>query len=229
INAPSRYYELSEAYSVEKDPKKKEEILLEMMHILPKHKGSEREFGYLRRRLSLLRKQSSRKSKKHRAQSIRKLWPRVCLLGYDKGDILSRFKMTVFEGILYGVAVIDDMHIQLVYMKRKEDNQEVFNQSDIIISDEDYGINDKFCVVSEKPDISSALKQFGVIRVYTEDSKDAIPIMRGSSIRDLAEDLGLKVGKRSHAEVYGRDVKFQGQSVSLDYVLKDGDRVFIKT
>ncbi|MEM3191461.1 MAG: TGS domain-containing protein, partial [Candidatus Parvarchaeota archaeon] len=132
-------------------------------------------------------------------------------------------------GILYGVAVIDDMHIQLVYMKRKEDNQEVFNQSDIIISDEDYGINDKFCVVSEKPDISSALKQFGVIRVYTEDSKDAIPIMRGSSIRDLAEDLGLKVGKRSHAEVYGRDVKFQGQSVSLDYVLKDGDRVFIKT
>lgn len=229
INAPSRYYELSEVYSREKDLKRKEEILLEMMHILPKHKGSEREFGYLRRRLSLLRKESSRKAKKRGTRSLRKTWPRVCLLGYRRDDILSRFKMAEFDGILYGVVIVDGMHIQAVYMRKREDNPEVFSQSDIIMSDRDYKIKDKISLASDKPDIPSALRRAGVIRVYTGESKDAMPVRSGSRIRDLARDLGLKVGKRSYAEVYGMNVKFQGQRVSLDYELEDGDRVTIKT
>ncbi len=228
INAPSRYYELSEAYSKEKDPKKKEEMLLEMMHILPKHKGSEREFGYLRRRLSLLRKESSKKSKKHKVQTLKKKWPRVCLLGYGIDKISTNFKLAKFGNVLYGVVIIDDMHIQVVYMKKREDSPEIFEQSDIILSDKDYGIKDKFYVVSGNPDISMALKQFGIIRVYTEESKDAIPMMKGSTVRDLVKELGLKAGKNSYAEVYGSNVKFQGQSVSLNYTLNDGDRVFIR-
>ncbi len=229
INAPSRYYELSEAYSKEKDPKKKEEILIEMMHILPKHKGSEREFGYLRRRLSLLRKESGKKSKKHKVQTLKKKWPRVCLLGYREDEISSRFKLAKFESVSYGVIIVDDMHIQVVYMKKKEDNLEIFEQSDIVISDRDYGIKGKFCVVSKDPSIMQALKEFGIIRVYTEESKDAIPMMKGSTVRDLVKELGLKTGKNSYAEVYGNNVKFQGQSVSLNYVLNDGDKVFIRT
>ncbi|MGC8516299.1 MAG: TGS domain-containing protein [Candidatus Acidifodinimicrobium sp.] len=229
INAPSRYYELSEAYSKEKDPKKKEEILIEMMHILPKHKGSEREFGYLRRRLSLLRKESGKKSKKHKVQTLKKKWPRVCLLGYREDEISSRFKLAKFGSVLYGVVIVDDMHIQVVYMRKKEDNPEIFEQSDIVISDRDYGIKDKFCVVSKDPSIPQALKDFGIIRVYTEESKDAIPMMKGSTVRDLVKELGLKTGKNSYAEVYGSNVKFQGQSVSLNYILNDGDKVFIRT
>ena len=45
MNAPQEYYELEERYSKEKDLEEKERILKRMMVILPKHKGTDREFG----------------------------------------------------------------------------------------------------------------------------------------------------------------------------------------
>ena len=50
LNAPSEYYELEERYSKEKNVEEKERILKRMLIVLPKHKGTDREFLSEKRR-----------------------------------------------------------------------------------------------------------------------------------------------------------------------------------
>lgn len=227
INAPIEYYRLQELYSKEKDPAEKEKILKEMFKILPKHKGTDREFASLKRRMSLLKKSMSKSHQLHHAVSIRKHWPRVCLVGYDRDFINKNFKLTSVEGIQYGIAVVNDMHVQIVALQNVERYKDILTQSEIVMSREKLPITN-FQMVSDNPNIQKALEDYGIIRVYTENSKDAMSFMKGDSIIDLAKKLKLNARKDSYAVVYGSNVKFQGQPVSMRYKLNDGDRVFIK-
>lgn len=81
-----------------------------------------------------------------------------------------------------------------------------------------------------KDKIFSKLK---IIRVYTKEpgkKQSNLPVVlkQGSSIRDLAEKIRRDFAERfSHAIVWGKSVKFQGQRCGLDHKLEDLDVVEI--
>jgi ribosome-interacting GTPase 1 len=229
MNAPQEYYELEERYSKEKDLEEKEKILKRMMIILPKHKGTDREFGSLKRRLSLLKKEASRKPLVHKFAAIRKRWPRVSLVGYSDENVLKLFNLTRVNNLLYGMVKVNTVQVQMLSIKDAERNKDLLLQSEIIISKEKIDRYCSFQIVSEKIDVEKALKDFGVIGVYTENSEDAVAMEKGENVRDLIKKLHLKTEKNAYAVVFGKSAKFQGQRVALSHVLADGDRVFIKT
>ena len=229
MNAPQEYYELEERYSKEKDLEEKERILKRMMIILPKHKGTDREFGSLKRRLSLLKKEASRKPVVHKTAAIRKRWPRVSLVGYGAESLLKKFNLTKVENIYYGIARIGRVQVQMIALQDPEKNKDLMLQSEIIISKEKI---DRYCgfqAVESNANVAMALEDFGVIGVYTENSEDAVAMKRGETVYDLIKKLHLKAGKNAYAVIFGKSVKFQGQRVALSHALDDGDRVFIKT
>jgi ribosome-interacting GTPase 1 len=229
MNAPQEYYELEERYSKEKDLGEKEKILKRMMVILPKHKGTDREFGSLKRRLSLLKKEASRKPLVHKATAIRKRWPRISLVGYSDEYIRKLFNLTKIDNLLYGIVKINNVQVQLISIKDPEKNKDLLLQSEIIISKEKIERYCSFQLISEKIDLEKALRDFGVIGVYTENSEDAVAMERGETVEDLIKKLHLKAEKNAYAVIFGKSAKFQGQRVALSHVLEDGDRVFIKT
>lgn len=226
INAPPYYYILAERYKEAKDIEEKEKILIEMIKVLPKHKGSDRELASLKRRLSLLRKEKTSPKVKYKPPSIKKIWPRVCLLGYGPDEI-SGFNLTKLGRVYHGVLSINKMHIQVIYMNDINKDKEIFDQSDIVIAKQRID-TEKTLFVMDKPDIEMALKNSGVIAVFTADSDDAIPMKDGDTVIDLAKKLHINLTKGAYAIVYGKDIKFQGQRVSVNYKIKDGDRVIIK-
>ncbi len=228
MNAPQEYYELEERYSKEKDPGEKETILKRMMIILPKHKGTDREFGSLKRRLSLLKKETSRKPVVHKTTAIRKRWPRVSLVGYSMDKILKKFNLAKIENIYYGIVRASNVQVQLIVLQDPEKNRDLLLQSDIIISKNPIEKYCNFQVVGENVDLEEALKEFGVIAVYTENSKDAVAMKRGENVGDLIKKLHLKTGKNAYAVIFGKSAKFQGQRVGLSHLLQDGDKIFIK-
>ncbi len=229
MNAPQEYYELEERYSKEKDLEEKERILKRMMVILPKHKGTDREFGSLKRRLSLLKKEASRKPLVHKATAIRKRWPRVSLVGFSDENVLKLFNLTRVDNLLYGIVKINNVQVQMLSIKDPEKNKDLLIQSEIIISKEKIDRYCSFQIISEKIDVEKALRDFGVIGVYTENSKDAVAMQRGETVKDLVKKLHLKTEKNAYAVVFGKSAKFQGQRVALSHILEDEDRVFIKT
>ena len=228
INAPQEYYNLEEAYSKEKDPEEKERILKKMLVVLPKHKGSDREFASLKRRLSLLRKASRKVSQKHKSISIRKQWPRICLIGYDPKDVLSMFKLTQLGSIYYGIVKSYEVPVQLISMDKPEKNRDLIEQADAILSRYRIDLPNKKVVVSDEPNLAQAIKLCGAIGIFTEKSDDVLAMKEGDTVFTLAKRLHMEVGKNAYALVYGKNVKFQGQRVSMNYRLNDGDRVFIK-
>ena len=228
INAPQEYYELEMRYSKEKDPEEKERILKEMMIVLPKHKGTDREFASLKRRMSLLRKEASRRPQIHKTASIRKRWPRICIVGYDAGKILKMFKLTRVGAMYHGITFVNKMPIQVVMVPNYEKFKEAVNQSEIIFSKERLPVSDLLQINTGDINIESALKTDGIIGVFTENSDESVPMPANSTVKDLARRLHIEVKKNTYAVVYGRNVKFQGQRVSLNYRLENGDRVFIK-
>jgi ribosome-interacting GTPase 1 len=229
MNAPQEYYELEERYSKEKDIEEKEKILKRMMVILPKHKGTDREFGSLKRRLSLLKKEASRKPLIHKTTAIRKRWPRVSLVGYSNETILKLFNLTRIDNLLYGIVKINNVQVQMISIKDPEKNKDLLLQSEIIISKEKIDRYCKFQVISDNIDVEKALEDFGVIGVYTENSRDAVAMERGETVKDLVKKLHLKIEKNTYAVIFGKSAKFQGQRVALSHRLEDGDRIFIKT
>ncbi|MCL5009731.1 MAG: TGS domain-containing protein [Candidatus Parvarchaeota archaeon] len=228
INAPQEYYDLEERYSKEKDLEEKQNILKEMMRILPKHKGSDREFASLKRRMSLLKKESGRHPQIHRTISIRKRWPRICLVGYPPEEIIKLFNLTKISSVYYGIVRTGTIQVQLICVQEASRYKDLISQSEIVISKEKLPDFGKLQLVEAVPDVEGAEKMYGIIGVYTEESKDAIAIKKGESVRDLSKRLKIDVKKNSYAIVYGTNLKFQGQRVGLDYKLNDGDRVFIK-
>ncbi len=229
INAPQEYYDLEERYSKEKSLDEKQSILKEMMKILPKHKGSDKEFASLKRRMSLLKKEASRHPQVHRMLSIKKRWPRVCLVMYDPKEMLKTFNLTKTSSVYYGMVRVNTVQVQVVCLPNTEKYKDIVNQSDIIISKEKVPDTGKMQFIEDVPDLENAIKAYGVMGVYTENSKDAVAMKKGENIYDLAEKLRIETHKKSYAIVYGSDVKFQGQRVGLDYKLNDKDRVFIKS
>jgi ribosome-interacting GTPase 1 len=228
INAPQEYYNLELAYSKERDPEEKKRILGEMLRLLPKHKGTDRAFAALKRRMSLLKKSMNRSAQTHKTLSIRKRWPRVSLIGYEQSRILTRFNLTKVADIYYGIAKINGIPVQLLLIQDPEKYRDLLIQSEIIISK--IKLNDiaGFQVISDTPDVASALKAYGVIGVFTENSSDAIALQDGSTVKTLAEKLHLETKKNTYAIIYGNSAKFQGQRVGLDHKLKNDDRVFIR-
>lgn len=228
INAPQKYYDLEEEYSKQKDLSEKERILKEMMIILPKHKGTDKEFASLKRRMSLLKKKAGRTPQIHRAETIRKRWPRFCLVGYDPALINSSMNLAKIGNIMHGIVKVDSIPIQVVLIQNLDKDKDVANQSEIIASRNRLDYKAVPCIQMDFPDLSRLRKEAGIIGVYTEDSKDAVPLRAGENVRGLAKRLHLDIKKSSYAVLYGKNVKFQGQRVGLDHALYDGDRVFIK-
>lgn len=228
INAPQKYYDLELQYSKEKNLEEKQKILKEMMHVLPKHKGSDKEFASLKRRMSLLKKTINRNPQVHKTISIRKRWPRVCLIGYEPTEILKRFNLTKVSLVYYGMVLAGKVRVQLLLVPNAEKFREFVNSSEVVISKTRVEDADTFQIVTDYPDVESAAKSYGVIAVYTEKSEDAMAMRLGDTVNDLAKRLGIKTRKGTYAVVYGSRLKFQGQRVGMDYKLVDGDRVFIK-
>ena len=228
LNAPSEYYELEERYSKEKNVEEKERILKRMLIVLPKHKGTDREFASLKRRLSLLRKSAKKTAQKRKTFSIRKQWPRVLLVGYDTGRILSRFNLTSAGSLYYGVINAGGIQVQLVVINNPEKNKEIIEQSDAIISKYPLELPGKLVMVSDEPDVLKALDLCGAIAVFTGDSNDAVAMKKGDTVLTLAKKLHMSIGKNAYALIRGDNVKFQGQRVGMGYKLNNGDRVFIK-
>jgi ribosome-interacting GTPase 1 len=229
INAPAEYYALGDSYSREKDPEEKERILKEMIKILPKHKGSDKELAALKRRLSMLRKSRKRVPTVHKTVSIKKHWPRVSIVGYDPQTVLNTFNLARIDGLYHGIEIVDNMHVQIVFMKDVEKHAEVLKQSEVIITKNRIdGLNESAQEVSQKIDVKYALKNHGIIWVYTENSPNAIACTKGETVRDLADRLHFKLKREAYAIVYGYNIRFQGQRVSLGYALNDGDRISIK-
>ena len=228
INAPQEYYNLELAYSKEKDPEEKKRILGDMLRLLPKHKGTDRAFAALKRRMSLLKKSMNRSAQTHKVLSIRKRWPRVSLVGYEQSKMLARFNLTKSAGIYYGIAKINGIPVQIILIQDPEKYRDLLGQSEIIISKTRLNGVTGFQAVSDIPNVASALKAYGAIGVFTENSPDAVALQGGSTIKTLAEKLHLEIRKNTYTIVYGDSAKFQGQRVGLDHKLKDGDRVFIK-
>jgi ribosome-interacting GTPase 1 len=227
MNAPQEYYDLEEKYSKEKDLSEKEEILKRMLVILPKHKGTDREFASLKRRLSLLRKEASRKPLVHKTAAIRKRWPRVSLVGYNYDNLLKTFKLARVDNILYGIVKVNNIQLQMIALNDPEKNKDLLLQSEIIISKNKIkGYENQ--IITDSIDLSRIVKDFGVIAVYTENSEDAVPMKKGETVKDLIKKLHLKVEKNSYAVIFGNSAKFQGQRVALSHKLGDMDRVFIK-
>jgi ribosome-interacting GTPase 1 len=229
INAPQEYYDLEDRYSKEKNIDEKQSILKEMMRVLPKHKGSDKEFASLKRRMSLLKKEGGRHPQVHKTLSIRKRWPRICLAMYDPQEILKKFNLTKISSVYYGMVRVNAVQVQIVCLSNVEKYKDLVSQSDIIISREKLPDMGKMQFTEDVPDLEYAVKAYGVIGVYTENSKEAIAMKIGESVSDLAEKLHIETGKNSYAVVYGSSVKFQGQRVGLSYKLNDKDRVFIKS
>ena len=228
INAPQEYYDLELKYSREKNLDERKKILQQMMRVLPKHKGTDKAFAFLKRKMSLLKKEMSYSPQVHKTISIRKRWPRVCLVGYEPESILKKFNLTKVATIYHGIIRISDMKIQLLLVPNFEKYKEFVNSSEVVISKNKIEDVKVFEVVAESPDVDSSIKSYGIIGVYTEKSDEAVPIMKGDTVYDLAKTLGLKTGKDGYAVVYGKNLKFQGQRVGLKYKLNDGDRVSVK-
>ncbi len=228
MNAPQEYYDLEERYSKERDIEEKERILKRMLVVLPKHKGTDREFASLKRRLSLLRKEAGRKHQVHKTASIRKKWPRMCLLGYETAAVTKMFNLTRLGAALYGMVKVDGIPVQLVVINKADKNRELIEQSEIVVTKSRNPNIEVVQMEATKPDLSAARRIAGIIGVYTEDSEDLMAMKKGDSVYDLARKLHVDVQKNSYAVVYGSAVKFQGQRVGLNYRLADGDRVFIK-
>ena len=221
MNAPQYYYVLAERYRNSSDLREKEEILREMISVLPKHKGTEKELAMLKRRLALLKK-SGQKHRRISVPTIKKIWPRVCLLGYDPQEI-KEIKFTEIGGVYYGVTMIENMHIQVVLMSSREKDPNAFDQSDIIISKEKVDSN-KFNMVQAKPDIPLAIDKFGVIPVYIEGSDDAIPMPKNSRVLDLIKKLHLPIHKGMYALVINENKKMK---TGLNHALNKGEKIKI--
>jgi ribosome-interacting GTPase 1 len=228
INAPQEYYDLELKYSKEKNLEEKQKILKEMMRVLPKHKGTDKVFAFLKRKMSLLKKEINYSPQVHKTISIRKRWPRVCLVGYEPSELTKKFNLTKISTVYYGMVSVNAVKVQLICIQNAEKHKEFINSSEIVMSKNDIGELKCFHVVSDEPDLEAALKKFGVIGIFTENSDDAMAMMRGENVNDLAKQIGIKRGKNTYAVVYGKNLKFQGQRVSMNYKLNDGDRIFIK-
>lgn len=229
INAPQEYYELELKLSKEKNLEEKQRILREMMRVLPKHKGTDKAFAFLKRRMSLLKKEANSLPSVHKTISIRKRWPRICLVGYNPTDILKEFKLTKVSNIYHGMVLVNNVKVQVILVPGVDRYKEFVNSSEIIMSMVPIENLRSFHVVMEKPDLGLAAREFGIIGVYTEKTSDAMAMHKGDTINDLARKIGIKTKKNTYAVVYGNNLKFQGQRVGLSYKLSDGDRVFIKT
>ncbi len=228
INAPQEYYDLELKYSKEKDLDERMRILKQMMIVLPKHKGSDKEFASLKRRMSMLKKAASRTPQVHRTVTIRKRWPRVCLVGYQPEDILKRFNLTKLSAVYYGMVTINDIPVQVVLIPTVDRYKELVSQSEIILTKSPLVSLQKRQITMDVPDLHRALSAANIIGIYTENSTDAVPMREGDTIQELAERLHMEIKKDTYAIVYGDSAKFQGQRVGMSHRLRDRDRVFIK-
>ena len=228
INAPQRYYDLEEEYSKQKDLGEKERILKEMMILLPKHKGTDKEFASLKRRMSLLKKKAKRTPQVHKAETIRRRWPRFCLVGYDPAVVTKTMNLTRSGNVVHGMVKVDDIPVQMVLVQNIDKNKDLVNQSEVIASRDGVSYRNVRSVRMDFPNLSRLREAAGIIGIYTENSRDAVPLRIGETVRDLADRVHLETKKSSYAVLYGKTVKFQGQRVGMDHVLSHGDRVFIK-
>ena len=77
-------------------------------------------------------------------------------------------------------------------------------------------------------------EELDLIRVFTKDPRkkeveeEPITLKKGSTVEDLVEKIHQDFLKKfKYAKVYGKSVKFNGQTVGLKHVLEDKDIVEI--
>jgi len=69
----------------------------------------------------------------------------------------------------------------------------------------------------------------GLMRVFTKDGQ-SVALKRGSTVRNFAEKIHKEFLENfKSARIWGPSAKFDGQTVGLDHVLEDDDRVEIHT
>jgi len=127
INAGPEYFVAEKKYLEAKTREEKIAALEEMIRTLPKHKGSENQLSFLRRRLANLKSQKSVKAKSKARFSIKKLGAaQVCIIGLTKSGKSSLLKVLTGKDVEIadypfatkepnvGMMNFDDVQIQLI-------------------------------------------------------------------------------------------------------------------
>ncbi len=204
MNAPAEYYALIEKYKLAKTKEEKINILEEMLKVLPKHKGTEKEIGQIRKRIAKLK--SEKKSVGKAIRGIRKVWPRITFILDNPYSALNEFNLKSFDKIYFGTVYINNAPAQIVVIS-KEDKQ-IMEQSELILRE-----------LIDKNAIYNKLKEKGIVVIKINDKY--VFVKEGEEISKVIEDLP----KGWHAKLYGPNTKFQGMLIGGDYKVKEGDEI----
>jgi ribosome-interacting GTPase 1 len=204
MNAPAEYYALIEKYKLASTKEEKIKILEEMLKVLPKHKGTEKEIGQIRKRIAKLK--AEKKTLGKSIKGIRKIWPRITFFLEDASKILSLFNLKRFGDFYFGTVYIRNAPAQIVAID-KEDKQ-ILEQSELILNS-----------IANEEEIYQKLKEKGIVVVKLNDKY--VFVKEGEEIEKLLEDLP----KGWSAKLFGPNTKFQGMKIGADYKLKEGDEI----
>jgi len=121
----------------------------------------------------------------------------------------------------------------------------VFNKVDLVDKEHVKSIQEEipesiFISAKKKINIDSVrekiFEKLNLIRVYLRppqgesDHEEPLIIKKGATVKDVCGKLHRDfIRKFRHARVWGDSVKFQGQKVGIDHILKDGDILTIIT
>lgn len=204
MNAPIEYYLLQEKLNKARTKEEKIAIIEEMIKTIPKHKGTENELIILTKRLAKLKSEKSIVGKA--VIGIKKIWPRISIIDENANEIAKNLNLKKLGDLYFGIIEIEGAKAQLVVMKKEEKG--IIDQSELVLRKQ-----------VDLENILNLLKEKGIVIIKINNK----PIF----IR-LGETLGQIINKEEKnfvAYLYGKNAKFQGKRIGLNYKPIEGDEI----
>ena len=223
-------------------------LLKELIALAPKHKGTEKLLAQLKRTLSRLedKQEAERRARKGGGKKgIKKVAPLIVIVGPPNSGKTTLFRRFTGQGepkpwpystqeAETAVGYFNDAKLQFIDCP-SHDFSYANNADVVLFTARDGELERKFSGKkkvfaqgkSEREILERVWELLGLIRVYTEDGKDPMLLKKGATVRDAAREIHRSLVENFEwAKVTrkGRTVR-----VGLDFVLEDGDRVWIKS